>query len=78
MKRLTAKNDEDGVVLLGSPSVIELAERLHQFEQLFDDESEMCLRRIRDNCDLMAHLYGDEWQQNLNIIDRILDTISEY
>lgn len=39
MKRLTAKVDDGGAVLLGSPSPIELAERLHRFEQVFDEDT---------------------------------------
>lgn len=75
MKRLTAKNNADGVVLLGSPSVIELAERLYEFEHTFDDDTIADIKEMRNHCDIMAVIYGDAWQQRMETLDRILKLI---
>lgn len=75
MKRLTAKNNDDGVVLLGSPSVIELAERLYEFEHTFDDDTIADIKELRNHCDIMAVIYGDAWKKWLDVMDRLLKLI---
>ena len=80
MKRLTAKVDDGGVVLLGSPSPIELAERLHQFEQTFDDEDTIYqLESLRQHCASMIDAQEAEsvWSEDVRVLDLLLALAKE-
>lgn len=79
MKRLTAKNNDNGVVLLGSPSVVELAERLHQFEQTFDEDTTYQLESLRQHCVSMIDDEEPEsvWSEDVRVLDLLLALTKE-
>lgn len=79
MKRLTAKNNDNGVVLLGSPSPIELAERLHQFEQAFDEDTIYQLESLRQHCASMIDAQEPEsvWSEDVRVLDLLLALTKE-
>ena len=80
MKRLTAKVDDGSVVLLGSPSVVELAERLHQFEQVFDDEDTIYqLESLRQHCASMIDAQEPEsvWSEDVRVLDLLLALVGK-
>ena len=79
MKRLTARNNDNGAVLLGSPSSIELAERLHQFEQAFDEDTIYQLESLRQHC---ASMIDDEepesvWREDVRVLNLLIELTKE-
>lgn len=79
MKRLTAKNNDNGVVLLGSPSPIDLAEHLHQFEQVFDEDTIYQLKSLRQHCVSMidAQEPVSVWREDVRVLDLLLALTKE-
>ena len=79
MKRLTAKIDDD-IVLIGSPSVITLTERLHQFEDAFGEDTVHQLKSLRDHCKSMIDEQDPEspWREDVRVLELLLALVEDY
>lgn len=79
MKRLTEKIGDD-VVLAGNHSVIELTERLHQFEQVFCKDTVHQLKSLRDHCKSMIDEQDPEspWCEDVRVLELLLALVEDY